>query len=399
MGFNTTGIFYSSFNPDQLNARSFAATILRLFPNGTAPLFGFTSQLPKTRAKKTEHGYFTKSMAFATLTLDDADDMADSDTTMVVDSSAGVVVGMVFQVPTTRELIRVTAVDSATQVTISRSFGRVAAGAIVDDEVCFCVGNAHTQASNRPTARTIGVTYVPNYTQIVRNAWAISDTARAEYAEAGFNNIAENRSDCMLMHGTDIEAILFWGQAQEPSGSPPIHSTQGLIDAIYQYASDNVKTAAGTTTYAQLVAMIEPVFAQSTDMGDSRTRLGFCDAQANRVLNDIGRTSGQIQITQEETTFGTMFNRVKTYKGDIILLEHPMFNGMSITAGLLVLVELASLRVAYLDGRDVRKEEYGGGKNQDSGIDADGGSLTSEFATEFKNPGACGVINGLTAAA
>jgi len=398
--FNSTGLFYSSFNPSQLNQRSFADTILRLFPNGTAPLFGFTGRLPKAVAKSTTHGYFTKSMAFVTIQLNDATDMAAGDTVMVVDSTAGVVPGMTFQTPL-REIIRVVTVDSATQLTISRSHGRVAAGVILDNEICFAVGNSQTQASNRPVTRTMATVFVPNYTVIIRNSWAISDTASKELAEAGFVNIQETRQDAMLLHATDIESNLFWGQANAPAGTPPIHATQGIIDAVYQYAAGNVKTAGATTNYTQLVSMFEPSFAVTSNMANSKERIFFGDSTAIKVINDVGRLSGQVQIELRETTFGLSFTAFRFYKGMIFLIEHPLFNGLlpAANAGFGVTVELGSLRVAYLGDRDVKVEEYGEGKNQDSGIDADGGSLTTEFATEFKNPAAYGVINGLTAGA
>ena len=45
----------------------------------------------------------------------------------------------------------------------------------------------------------------------------------------------------MELHSTDIEGHMFWGQPSAPAtdatDGTPIHATQGIIDAIYQYAS------------------------------------------------------------------------------------------------------------------------------------------------------------------
>lgn len=400
MAFNPTGIFFTSFNPATLNQRSFADTILRLFPDGTAPLFAMTGQLPKKQAKATEHGYHTKTMSFSSM-VDDGGGHTNVETTIDLVSTAGVVPGMVFQVTSSAELILVLTVASSTQITATRGYGRIAAAAIVASEVLFAVGNSHAQASDRPVARSMDTVYVPNYTQIVRNSWAISDTARASLAEAGFNNIQESRQDAMLLHATDIESILFWGQPQAPAGSPPAHTTQGIIDAITQYASGNVQTAGATTTYAQLVTLVEPYFSQSSNLGNTKERVMFVDAQANRVMNEIGRLSEQVIMDLRTTTFGMHFTAFRLYKGMLFLIEHPLFNGLNIPAGIAVTVELPSMSLAYMSGRDVKKEEYGQGRLNpgDAGIDAQGGSLTSEFATEFRNPGGCGVINGLTAGA
>ena len=285
--FNTNGIFYSSYNPAELNKKSFADTILRLWPNGSAPLFAFTGQMKDKKAVSSTHGYFTKTMVFAKLTIDNGGGYTAGETTITVDTTAGVVPGMVFQ-NVLREVFKVLTVPSATSVTIARSHGRIATQNMADNEVCFCVGNSHSESANRPTARSITPVYVPNYTTIIRNAWALSDTARASYAEAGFSNITENRQDCMQLHSIDIESKLLFGQAKAPAGSPLEHDTQGLVDAVYEHASGNVATAGGTTTYAQFITMIEPMFTYQTDLGNNRERILFGDSQAIKVLNSLG---------------------------------------------------------------------------------------------------------------
>jgi len=394
-----TGVFNASFNPAQLNTRSFNQAILRLFPNGTAPLFALTAQTKKGRAVSATHGYFTKTFTFPVVTM--AAGAVAAATVLTVVSSAGIVPGMLFQVPITREIIRVTTVNSATTITVARAYGRILAGAIGATDVLAGVGNAHAEGSNRPTARAITSTYVPNYTQIFRNAWAVADTARASLTEAGYGNVSESRKDCMLMHAGDMESALFFGQPLAPvigvSGQLE-HATQGLIDSVYQYAPTNIKLAGATTSYTQLVAMLETMFKYSSDMGNTKSRVAFVDAQSMRVLNDIGRLNGVVEIMSSETTFGLSFTTIKFYKGTIRLIEHPMFNDSPALVGTMVVVDLPAIRLAYMEGRDAKLEEYGiGGKNALLGQDALGGSLTSEFACEVINPASCGVITGLTA--
>jgi len=396
----STGVFNATFNPAQLNTRSFNAAILRLFPNGTAPLFGLTSQVKKGRAKSATHGYFTKTFQFPSVTNDAAAHIA-ADTTITVVSTSGMVPGMIFQVPATRELIKVLTVVNATSFTVTRAYGRVAAGAIAANAVLFGVGNAHAEGSNRPTARSITTTYVPNYTQIFRNAWAVTDTARASLVEAGFGNVTENRKDAMLLHAADMESAMFFGQPQMiTTGAQPEHTTQGVIDAVYQYAPANVKVAGATTNYTQLVALLESMFKYTSDMGNAKQRIAFVDSQALRVLTDIGRLNGVVEITSNETTFGLSFTTIKFYKGTIRLIEHPMFNDHAALAGSMVVIDLPAIRLAYMEGRDAKTEEYGvGNKPVLQGQDSVGGSLTSEFACELVNPLSCGIISGLTAGA
>lgn len=397
-----TGLFNATKNPAELNMRSFAGTILRLFPNGSAPLFALTSQSGKSSAKAATHGYFSKTMTFVKTTITTA--IASAATTnLEVASSEGMTVGMVLHFPSVRENVRVTAIVDATNVTVKRGFGRTAAQAsIADDAVVFQVGTAFEEGSTRPTARQLATTYIANYTQIFRNAWGLTDTARASMAEMGYSNVAESRKDCSMFHSVDIESAIIWGQPSAPATGPggqPIHATQGVIDAMEQYAPGNTNAASSTTTHAQLVALLEPCFTYSTDMANPKERVLFGDAQAIRVINDIGVKSGQVQITQNETSFGMHFTKFKFYKGTINLVEHPLMNGLGL-AGTALIMDMPALKLAYLEGRDTKPEEYGaGGKIVESGIDGVGGSLTTELAVELINPYACGLITGLTAAA
>ncbi len=250
---------------------------------------------------------------------------------------------------------------------------------------------------NRPSSRRLTTAYVPNYTQIFRNAWALTDTARASYAEMGISNIAENRNDCSMFHSVDIESAIIWGQPKmDTTGTTPVHATQGVLDAMEQYCPENTNDAASTTSFDQLVELCEPAFEYSSNLGDPKTRVGFCDKVALRVLNQIGRASGQLTITSSETSFGMRFSKFEFYKGTINLIEHPLLNGLQ-RSGMLLLSDMSALKLAYMDGRDTKPEEYGvNGKSADSGIDAQGGSLTTECAVELINPFSWGVINGLT---
>lgn len=398
MGFYS-GVFNTTVNPAELNARSFAATMLRLFPDGAAPIFSLTSQTGRSRAVSSTHGYFTKTLTFGSVTVNDATDMSDSDTVMVVDSTTGILAKMVLYNPTTRENVRVVSVDSATQLTITRAFGRVAAGVILDNQVLPVIGTAFEEGSPRPTARGLTSVYVANYTQIFRNAWAVTDTARASLAEMGFSNIAENRKDNALLHSVEIESAIIFGQPKmDTTGTQPLHATQGIIDAVEQYAPGNTTVMGATTSYDQLIDAIEPAWTYSHDLGDARSRMVFAGSTAMKVFNEIARASGTVQIIQGATSFGFQFSRFMFYKGSIIMVEHPLFNGMPGMSGLAVGVDMPALKLAYMEGRDTRAEEYGGtGRNNANGVDADGGSLTTEFAVELLNPAGCFVLYGLTA--
>lgn len=395
-----TGMFNAQTgNPAELNQRSFASQMLRRYPNGSAPIFALTSQSGRSKAKSSTHGYFSKTLNFLTIVL--AAPVTNVATSMVVPTTAGITVGMTFYNRTTREIVRVTAITNGTTLAISRAFGRTAGTAMVATDVLVNIGNAFEEGSVRPEVRRLTTQYVPNYTQIFRNAWALTDTARASYSEMGISNIAENKGDCSLFHSIDIEAAMIWGQPKmDTTGPTPVHATQGILDAIEQYCPENSNTAAATTTFDQLVALLEPAFKYSTNLGNAKERVAFGDAQSMKVLNSIGRKSGQIQMTTSETRFGMKYTSFQFYKGTIDMIEHPLMNELA-APGTLLVMDMSALKLAYMDGRDTMPEGYDIGKDKvdTNGVDAVGGSLTTELAVELINPYSCCVVEGLIAGA
>lgn len=406
--FNTT----STFVPAELQMRSFAATIMRLFPQGSAPIFALSSQLKKGTAKSSTHGYFSKTMTFLNAVLGAG--VLTGAGSIVLPSVAGIIPNMVFHNTRSRENVRVVTVNTATLViTVERGFGRIAAAAMNTADILLCIGTAFTENSVRPIARSMSTVYVGNFTQIFRNAWGMSDTARASVSEQGFSNLAENRKDNAMFHSSDIEAALIWGQGKmDTTGTMPIHSTQGIRDAIAQYAATNISQAGATTSMSQLEGFLAPMFRYSTDMSNPTQRVIFCDNTALKVFNQIGRLSGQVFLNNEQTTFGMRFSSFVTYQGTCTLVQHPLMNGLGTSAnniggsapgtasGTALVMDMPALTLAYLAGRDTKAEEYGmSGQAVELGTDGVGGSLTTELAVELTNPFSCGIIEGLIAGA
>ena len=391
-----TGMFNTGNFTTDLAKKSFAGMITRLMPNGTAPLFGLTSMLSSEVAVAVEHGYFSKTMLFPELTLNGA--IADGTTNVfTVTSTANVLPGMIMRVNTTGENIIINSVVSSTQVQVTRGVGVTSAAAIADTVKLYQVGNAFEEGSQRPTALNITPVRITNYTQIFRNTWALTDTARATQVIAGETTVAENKQDCAAFHAADIEKALFFGQKSSGTrNGKPFRTMDGLVSILDQYqpTQDNYWTAGSTTNYTQLETMLDPVFNQATDPKVANERVLFVGGAAKRVLNGIGRLNGTYQLVDGQTSYGLQFSTFKTARGTFRMIEHPLFNTNTDWAKMAVCVDLSTFGVAYLGDRKTRSEEEFG-----EGVDEVGGSLTTEMTCLVKNPAANAVIFGLTAAA
>lgn len=390
-----------------LAKKSFAGMITRLMPNGSAPLFGMTSMLGDETAVATEHGFFSKAMLFPQTTLSAA--ALSTDTTLTVADSSNMIPGMILQVSTTLENIIVNTVVSGVSITVSRGIGTVAAAAIASGVTLFQVGTAFEEGSVRPQAVNATPVRITNLTQIFRNTWALTDTARAVQVIAGETNVAESRTDCAAFHAADIEKALFFGQKSSGTrNGKPFRTMEGLIAAINNasyYGNiyggvTNVTTAGATTTYAQLETALDPVFNQNTDPKIGNERVLFVGGTARKVLNGIGMKQGTYQIMDGATSYGLQFVEFKTSRGKFRMIEHPLFNTNTTWSKMAVAVDLSTFKVAYLGDRKTQSKEFNtDGNATDSGIDAIGGTLTTELTGVFKNAPANAVIYNLTAAA
>jgi hypothetical protein len=406
----STGIFNTSGFTTDLAKKSFASMITRLMPNGSAPLFGLSSMLSDETAAAVEHGFFSKTMIFPVLKINNGAGYAAGATTMVVDSTANILPGMIMRIERTGENIIINSVTDTVTVVVSRAVGTVAAAAILDDDDFYQVGNAFEESSVRPTANNIVPVRVTNLTQIFRNTWAISGSAQSTEVIAGDSTEAENRHDCAAFHATDIETGIIFGQkSQGTRNGQPFRTMDGLINMIETPANypasyggaTNSFTAGSTTNWTQLLGFLDPVFDQTTDPKGARERILFVGGTAKLVINEIARLNGQYQLIDGQTNFGMEFSTLTTPRGKFRLIEHPLFNTNAVWGKMALAVDLPTFRLAYLKGRKTANKEFntGGTQAQDNGIDAVGGTLTTELTTVIKNTPANSVIRNLTAAA
>lgn len=404
----SAGLFNSAILTQDLAKKSFAGMITRLMPNGTAPLFGMTSMLKTETAVQTEHGFFTKTMLFPQLTVTAAGQTA-GDVVFTVTNVTNILPGMLMRVDSTGENVLINSIVSGTSVSVVRGVGNVAAQAVPASTNLYQVGNAFEESSLRPNSLIINPVRITNLTQIFRNTWAISDTVRATLMIAGESNDAESRQDCAAFHAADIEKGIFFGQKSNGiRNGQPFRTMDGLISIVGNlsyypsyYSAANINTAGASTTYTQLETFLDPVFNQATDPKVANERVLFVGGLAKRVLNNIGRINGTYFIADGQNSYGLQFSTFKTTRGTFRMIEHPLFNSNPSWGKMAVAVDLSSFTLAYLGNRKTMDRQFGADNQDitDNGMDAVGGTLTTELTTIIKNPPANAVIFNLTAAA
>ena len=393
------GLLSSASAPQNLNALSFAQAITRLMPNGTAPLFGLTSLLKDETASNIEHGYFSKTMIFPSVTST-AGDLVGA-TTLTVNAYTDIVPGDLILNERTGEVILVTATPTTTTLTVQRAVGTTVAAAINAADVMRTVGNAFEEGSVRPSAVAIIAARYVNNTQIFRNSWAVTKTAAAIPQIAGSGYVSESKQDCAALHAMAIEKALFFGQKfMGTRNGQPFHTMEGLVARVNAAASGNVTTLGATTNWTQFETALDKTLETVTDPKGGNIRTVFVGGTARRVIHNIARLNSTYQITTAETGWRLQIDTIRTPRGTFEMIEHPLFNaygGASMWAKMAVIADLNAFSLAYL--RKTSDAGYNAaGALVDNGVDAEGGTLTTELTCTIKNPAAFGVLYNFTAA-
>ena len=393
------GLLSSASAPQNLNALSFAQAITRLMPNGTAPLFGLTSLLKDETASNIEHGYFSKTMIFPSVTSTAGDLVGAA--TLTVNAYTDIVPGDLILNERTGEVILVTATPTTTTLTVQRAVGTVAAAAINAADVMRTVGNAFEEGSVRPSAVAIIAARYVNNTQIFRNSWAVTKTAAAIPQIAGSGYVSESKQDCAALHAMAIEKALFFGQKfMGTRNGQPFHTMEGLVARVNAAASGNVTTLGATTNWTQFETALDKTLETVTDPKGGNIRTVFVGGTARRVIHNIARLNSTYHITTAETGWGLQIDTIRTPRGTFEMIEHPLFNaygGASMWAKMAVIADLNAFSLAYL--RKTSDAGYNAaGALVDNGVDAEGGTLTTELTCTIKNPAAFGVLYNFTSA-
>jgi len=399
----SSGVFATNQLPVNFAALSFAEAITMLSPNGQAPLFALTARMKTETALQVEHGYYSKTMIFPTL-VGIASAQAANLTTLECTNTNNCLPNMVYRVEATGENVLIEAVLSPTQVRVRRGFGTVVAAIIPSGGAMHMAGTAFPESSLRPGALRLDAVPYSNLTQTFRNTWAVSGSTAATSVVAGESNIASNKKECAIFHANEIERALFLGQKVNSfQGGQPLRAMEGVIANTTLNAAGNITTLGATTNLTQLEAAIDPTFDQDTDAGGDGSRVLFVGGVARRVINQIGRLSGNYQIVNGATSFGLQFQTVQLSRGLVHMIEHRQFNGFgktSVFARMGVVVDIPTFSIAYLNGRKTEHKSFNTSSDAvDNGIDATGGTITTECTALFKNPQANAVLYNFTAGA
>lgn len=400
---STLGIFNSSnVAPNQVKP-SFAKMIYEQMPGGQATLFGITSRLKTETLGHWKHSWSFKDYMQPMVRLLQALPASAPGATSVVavEEAGNIIEGMVLLFTDSMEQTMVVGV-TGNQIALRRGAGITAPRALPTGSEAYSVGTAFEESSLRPLPLTRSLREVDNITQIFRNTWAVSGTVKSMMMQVGDGQSAESKADATMFHARDIEqAIVFGERYQGVWKGQPHRKMDGLISTIKQHAPQNYVQAPNVLTYDALEEMLDPLFDVVTDNKNKNDRLLLVDSHARKAISKLGRLSGNIELMPGQSKFGHSFDGFKTSRGEFTMLEHPLFNTLPFAKGMMLAVDLSSMGLCYMQGRNTDYKDFNPNANsssgvaQDNGIDAQGGAFLTEVTMMVEAPNANGVIFGI----
>jgi hypothetical protein len=196
---------------------------------------------------------------------------------------------------------------------------------------------------------------VTNYTQIFRTPLSMSRTAKRTRLRTG-DHVAQAKKEALELHGIEMEKNFFFGLMQEVTDSTtgnPKRMTAGLLNMLDANSARIVTQAvfSGTwgtsagTGWTWLQTQLMSLFAKG-----SQTRIAFCGPSALLGLTQLtAQIGGEIQISDQATSIGMSFTKVKTPFGELLLKQHPLFSASTGFNKAMLCIDPQNIKYRYLD--------------------------------------------------
>lgn len=381
------GIFSSNSGINGEAVQSFSNKIYTSGFVGTAPMLALSSGMRKSKATSIiQHWFEDAEDVYRTVITNNA----ATGTTIVVAQGTVILPNTVVCVESTGEYMLVTAV-SGNSLTVHRGFANTTVKSIDGSSTPVglqIIAQAHKEGSEAPAAmKKVGYP-VMNYTQIFRNTWSNTRTARQVDWHTG-SRTEKNKRDCISKHAQDIEnALLFGKKSLFSIDSEQAHTMEGLIGHI---RTNVAAQDSGGLTYNDFEEFIANVFAHNIE-GEPNERLAFAGNGVMLVLNQLARKTGQLNIVVGQNDFGTEINTIRTSFGTLKLLTHPLFNQSPVWTNNLVVFHPGAVELKYVEDATVQD-------SSNPGFDGDAGTITSELTMEYHCEKTAGILTGINKAA
>jgi len=357
LGMRGTGDWATDQRPYEWNN-----ALLRIYPNGTAPLTAMLSLLSSSKTTDPQFHWWTKTLptqagavtgVYTDVTLSSAYTSGGvAGDTVYVKAAASLIgeirIGHLVSLKDTSDLtMEVVGKVTARQVNGDSSYIGVllledddnsSSGDLSDCDRLMVIGNSNAEGAAMPEAITYNPEKWYNYTQIFRTPLEITRTARLTTLRTG-DAYKEMKRDALERHGIEREKSFLFGIPSESVGSngKPERTTLGLVPAIIggqtgQGGSTGLHknfvtdTAFRGDTWLQGGEnFIDTSLEQLFRYGDNE-KMALSGNLAVQGINKLVKNGGDYTFTPQTVDYGIQVMKWVTPFGTIYFKTHPLFN-------------------------------------------------------------------------
>lgn len=298
---------------------------------------------------------------------------------------------MIFLVPHSGEFLFVSGV-SGQVVHVTRGYGNKHIAPIEPTDqthiVVQRIGTAFHEGSERPAA-VANLPGVPkfNFTQIFRNTWAITRTAKMVEYNLG-DKKAMLKRDTAIMHMRDIEMSMLLGVRSSGTQNNQPHRS---MDGIYRQIQTNIASpAGGVLTKPMLDTFIEVIFSHTIE-GRPNNRIAICGRHAITLINRLIEMNTHYVVSGREDFFGLSITRWETPHGILTLIPHELLSSLPGRRSDIIVLHPDALHAYYM----YEGEEDSVSLTDTNGVDGDIGGMISELTIALKGELTCGIMTGV----
>jgi len=422
MGMRGTGDWQTDQRP-----KSWRETILRLYPNGTAPLTAIMSKMGSEGVDDPQFHWWTKMFQQQGGDITDLKQTAGG-SAYADDGSA--TKGDVLYAKVTEDVASHfreghQALMRNKETYASDTVGKVVS--VVKNGDSSSIGVKLLENDNDDGTRNLNyivvsgninpeggvmpnpVAYDPskwfNYTQIFRTPLSITRTAMKTKLRTD-DAYKEAKREALEYHGIEQERAMLFGIPTEEIGDngKPERTTMGLIPAIRGHKTTGYGGPAGevdnyTVSYSGstwidkgeewLDNELETIFRY----GDTE-KLCFAGSGAQLGIAKLVKTYGNYDFTSESVAYGIRINRWTTPFGVINMIRHPLMSFDPTLRNSMVMFEPRNLKFRYIDDTSFYSEDEK--QNTGSGRkDARDEEYLTEAGLEYHHPIGWGFLTGV----
>lgn len=395
--------------------------ILRLYPNGRAPLTAILAMLKSERTTDPEFNWWTKTLPVQGGAVTNVYTDSSMATAYVSGGAAGDTLYVKVAEAVATEIraghqvllrdasnIDVDVNAKVTDTTLNGASSRItvrlleaddnsATNDLSDCDRILVIGNINPENGVMPDVVSYDPTKWYNYTQIFRTALSISRTARLTKLRTG-DAYQELKREAMELHSIEMEKAFLWGIRTENTGANglPERTTGGLIAAAKasgvtsHYVTDETYDA---TTWLNggenwLDEHLEEVFRYG-----STEKMAFCGSGAMLGLKRLAANSATINIEPGASVYGLDLLKWVTPFGTIYIKSHPLFSYEATNRYAMLIFEPSLLKERYITQTTFFKE----GEKQNTGsgrVDGVSEEWLTETGLEYHHPSTFAWLTG-----